>query len=226
MPPTTPSERLPSEEERRKFLAEAEHAKAEARKSKAEAAIVEIALHDARRQEKRHLASDQYHHVYRLLGSIGSSSVLECISQLAIWERTEPGCEIELIISSPGGSVVDGMALWDYLLELRQSGHHLTTKARGTAASMAGILLQAGDTRIMGAESWLLIHEAAFGAIGKIGEIEDTVEWVKHIQDRILDIFAARSKLTKKQIQARWRRKDWWLSSADALQLGFIDEIG
>ena len=55
---------------------------------------------------------------------------------------------------------------------------------------MAGILLQAGDIRIMGAESWLMIHEISFGASGKIGEIEDTVEWVKKIQERVVKIFA------------------------------------
>jgi len=34
----------------------------------------------------------------------------------------------------------------------------------------------------MGAESWLLIHEGSFGAVGSVGQVEDTVEWVKKIQ--------------------------------------------
>src|SRR5574341_658348 len=117
------------------------------------------------------------------------------------------------------------MALWDFLLELRQRGHKLTTVARGYAASMAGILLQAGDERVIGPESWLLIHEASFGVVGSYGEVEDRVEWVKKIQARILDIFASRSKLSRSQIKRRWHRKDWWLDSDEALKLGFVDRI-
>ncbi len=90
---------------------------------------------------------------------------------------------------------------------------------------MAGILLQAGDVRTMGRESWLLIHQAAFSALGSTYEIEDRVEWVKRIQDRILDIFADRSKLTKAQIRRRWHRKDWWIDSDEALKLGLVDEL-
>lgn len=90
---------------------------------------------------------------------------------------------------------------------------------------MAGILLQAGDIRVMGRESWLMLHEAAFGAQGKVGEVEDTVEWVKKIQERILNIFAQHSSLSRAQIKRRWTRKDWWIDSDEALRLGFVDEI-
>jgi ATP-dependent protease ClpP protease subunit len=93
------------------------------------------------------------------------------------------------------------------------------------AASMAGILLQAGHQRIMGRESWLMIHEASFSASGKTGDVEDTVEWVKAMQERILNIFATRSKMTKSALKRKWTRKNWWISSDEALKLGFVDEI-
>jgi ATP-dependent Clp protease protease subunit len=144
---------------------------------------------------------------------------------LTEWSRKEPGCPIEIRFNSPGGSVIDGMAFWDFLMSLKRDGHHLTTVAIGYAASMAGILLQAGDTRVMYAESWLMIHEVSFGARGKIGDIEDTVEWVKKIQARVIDIFAERSRLSKAQIKRNWARKDWWLDARESLRDGFIDEI-
>jgi ATP-dependent protease ClpP protease subunit len=93
------------------------------------------------------------------------------------------------------------------------------------AASMAGILLQAGDTRVMAKESWLMIHEASFGASGKIGDVEDTVEWVKMVQERILSIFSERSGLTKAFLKKNWQRKNWWISSDYALKLNLIDEV-
>jgi len=205
--------------------ANAKKAEAEARKTMAEAEREEISLAKDRRQEEEALATDKYHYVYAFTETVSSSAVERCIGQLNLWIRTDPKCSIEIIFHSPGGEVIAGMALFDFIQRVRAGGHHVTTMALGMAASMAGILLQAGDKRVMGREAWVLIHEASFGTVGKIGEVEDMVEWVKKVQKRILDIFAARSKLTAKQIARRWKRKDWWLSSEDCLELGFVDEV-
>lgn len=215
-----------------KLRAEERLALAEARKMEAEADVAEFARERALYDERKRLAADEHHHVYLFTTAVGEQSVSSCMRQLAVWERTEPGCPITMVFTSPGGDIISGLALFDRLMELRRQGHHVTTKALGYAASMAGILLQAGDIRVMAKESWLLIHEASFGAIGSFGEVEDKMKWVERIQERILDIFAERAKqsgapgcLTKNQIRRRWHRKDWWLSSDEALRYGFIDRI-
>jgi ATP-dependent protease ClpP protease subunit len=93
------------------------------------------------------------------------------------------------------------------------------------AASMAGILLQAGDTRWIGQQAWLMIHRAAFGAYGKTFEIEDEVKFVKRVEERILDIFTSRSQLTRNKIKRNWERKDWWISAEEAVDLKLVDEV-
>lgn len=180
---------------------------------------------DIERQHKWEQAHDLYHRVYNFVGSTSAANVQTCIEQLNVFRRTSPGQPIEIIFHSPGGSVIDGMALFDHIQLLRSEGHVITTTAIGMAASMAGILLQAGDIRVMNREAYLLIHEVSFGAGGKIGEVEDEVAFVKKIQDRVVSIFANRSKLTKAQVRTKWRRKDWWLDSDEALALGLIDKI-
>ena len=192
-----------------------------------------ITLDKALRTEKDELAANKYHHVYIFDSSVTSGSVSACIQQLTLWTRSTPNCDIEIVFNSPGGSVIDGLALFDFIQSIRKRGHKVTTSTIGYAASMAGILLQAGDVRVMGKQSWLLIHEASFGAGGKIGEVEDTVEWVKRVMKRVINIFAERcqatnapKKLTKRQIAANWKRKDWWISSDEALDFGLIDAIG
>jgi ATP-dependent protease ClpP protease subunit len=95
----------------------------------------------------------------------------------------------------------------------------------GYAASMAGILLQAGEDRQMGREAYILIHEVSFGVAGKIGEVEDEVKFVKMVQKRVLDIFADRAKVSRGYIAQRWRRKDWWLDSVTAQKLGIVDTV-
>jgi len=205
--------------------AEAKKARHEAESARIESVKAKIDLERVQEKRDRELVSDARRQVYRFVGAVSEASVKSAIDELTIWSRQEPGCPITIIFFSPGGDVVAGMAFWDFLMELKEKGHRLTTVARGYAASMAGILLQAGDERQMGRESWLLIHEAQFGAIGSYGDVVDRVEWIKRIQDRIVAIFADRSKLSKAAIKRRWHRKDWWLDSDEALKLGFIDQI-
>jgi ATP-dependent Clp endopeptidase proteolytic subunit ClpP len=219
------AEEAKTEAETAKIRAELAKLEAETRKATAEAEQAEIDLAEARDKERSRKAADTFHHTYAFNAVVAESSVRTCMNRLAEWSRNEPGCAIEIVFNSPGGNVIDGFALFDYILMLRSAGHHVTTTGLGMAASMAGILLQAGDKRVMGSEAWLLIHQGSFGAVGSVGEVEDTVEWVKRIQRRILAIFAARSNLSEAQIARRWHRKDWWLSSDEALKLGFIDEV-
>jgi len=94
------------------------------------------------------------------------------------------------------------------------------------AASMAGILLQAGTVRVMANESWLLIHQVQFGAIGSFGEVEDRTEWVRRGQDRGVDLFCERaSGISKRTFKKKWERKDWWLTSDESIEYGIADRV-
>ena len=234
----------------------------DAAKHKSEMSLLDAAIQTARDQvtvshiattrEERHeeelLTADRYNYTYSFTQQVGPSSVRECINQLTEWvRRSSTAAEkppIQVIFDSPGGSVIDGMHLWDFLNWVRSQGHHLTTVAFGMAASMAGILLQAGDTRVLGRESYLLIHEVSFGAGGKIGEVEDEVKFIRKIQSRVLDIFAEKAadalirrgdrlmenraaviKERRAKVDKNWKRQDWWLDSSECLEFGLVDEV-
>ena len=206
--------------------------KAETRKINAQADQSECAARmtsiEAKKKEQdwgRDKAHDEENMVYRFNTGVDKASVNKCMYKLTQWSRRHPECDIEIVFSSGGGSIIDGFVLFDFIQELRSRGHCVTTGSLGMAASMAGILLQAGDHRWIGHQAWLMIHRAAFGAIGKTFEIEDEVAWIKRIEARILDIFEKRSSLTKLKIKRNWDRKDWWISSDEALDLGLVDEI-
>lgn len=229
-----------AEATRLKAQAEVEKLRAEARKADAEAKVaeleaetdalrmveVEFAADRAREKRQEELAAHKYHHVYLFDKGVDETSVKACIAQMTSWERTttEP-LTIELVIDSPGGSVFDGFHLIDYINRLHENGHTVNTTAYGMAASMAGVLLQVGKTRAMGANSLLLIHEASFSAGGQFGKVEDQVKMVELMHDRILELFAERSKMTKATIARRWRRRDWWISAQESLRHGFVDEV-
>ena len=192
--------------------------------------LVELKMRqmDLEREEKAEAeinATDRENHLYRFAHEVSELSVNKCMGTLTQWHRMDPKCNIEIIFSSPGGSIIDGMELFDFLQDLRNKGHHITTGTLGYAASMAGILLQAGDTRWVGQQAWIMIHRAAFGAYGKTFEIEDEVKFVKRMEERILDIFTSRSDLTRNKIKRNWERKDWWISAEEAITLGLVDEV-
>jgi ATP-dependent Clp endopeptidase proteolytic subunit ClpP len=213
------------EAEARKAVAEARLAEEKARSYAAQAEADEIAAGRVREEEAKRTAKDEHHLIYRFSGPVSSQSVQTAMAQLTEWHRRFPGEDIEVIFNSPGGSVIDGFELFDFLVDLGQNGHKVITGCTGMAASMGGILVQAGTHRWMSRESWYMIHQAAFGAMGKTFEIEDTVEWIKRIQARILEIFAGRSNLTVRTLKRKWERKDWWIDSDEALKLGLVDEV-
>lgn len=189
---------------------------------------IELAL--VRHNEDERYAGNHYNNVYVFDTDVTDPAVKACMEQLMRWHRMEEKAgddpkPIELILQSPGGSIVAGFALYDHVQYIRRLGHYVTTTALGMAASMAGVLLQAGDTRVMGADAFLLIHEGGFGAVGSVGEVEDRLTLHHKMQERILGIFADRSKLSQEEIAEKWKRKDWWLDSTEALKLGFVDEV-
>lgn len=201
-----------------KLEAEAAAYAAEARKSTLEGDEIELRL-------SGHLAHPLNNRTYNFWGMVNGKTAGDCVFQTGIWAR-QSSDPIKIIFNSPGGNVIDGLALYDYIKELQGSGIQINTHSIGMAASMGGILLQAGGVRSMGANAYLLIHEVSAGAGGKMTDLEDEIEFLKRLQDRLVNILGERSTMTTRQIKTRWKRKDWWLGAAEALELGFIDEIG
>lgn len=156
---------------------------------------------------------------------ISGHNVDQWIDVLEHWERRDPGAPITIRVNSPGGSVLDGFALFDTILRLRRRGHHVTMHGTGMIASMAAILMQAGDERVLDENAWFMIHEISAGMRGKASDMEDELKFVKRLQERALAILSERSTLSKQQIARRWKKTDDWMDSREALKLGFVDRV-
>jgi ATP-dependent Clp endopeptidase proteolytic subunit ClpP len=224
--------REPTDEERARWAALARKYEAEADEAEYKAAISRLELDAKNRDAVRAAYADDYEdHTYRLLSGIDDATVQKCIKQLDAWHRSDPECKMTIIFDSPGGAVIPGFHLFDHILALRET-HEINTVTRGYAASMGGILLQVGEKRTMGRNAHLMIHEVSFGAQGKIGDVEDGVEFAKLLWNRALDIFADRCKassaakpLTRASLVHRSKRKNWWIKATDALAFGLVDEV-
>ena len=208
-----------SELERRKL-------EAEIRKIEAEAATAEYERDQYARDDAAATSAEHQHNIYTFIGPVGGSSVEKCMAHLGRWARRDPGCDITIVFNSPGGSVFDGLALYDEIEALKDRGHRITTVARGMAASMGGILLQVGHERVVGKNAWVLIHEVSSAMRGSTTDMEEDLKFTKRLQDRCVEILAARSTMSKAQIMRRWKKTDWWISADEALELGFADRVG
>jgi len=90
---------------------------------------------------------------------------------------------------------------------------------------MGGILLQAGDKRVIGSSSRVLIHEVSAGTSGNLQKMDDDVEVFKANWDKLARILAHRSHLTVAEVKRKAFRFDWWLSAQEAVSDGFADEV-
>jgi ATP-dependent Clp endopeptidase proteolytic subunit ClpP len=191
----------------------------------AEAEGAELDTQFQRRNNERELAEAREALVYTFAGVVGDKTVGDAMTQLGEWSRRFPEAPITVILNTPGGGVFQGLALYDYLLELRAGGHRVTTVTRGFAASMGSVLLQAGDERVVGPNAYVMIHEVSKMDMGKLSELEDSVAFSKRLYRRLLEILAERSEMNADQIKRKAHKYDWWLDAQEAVEKGFADRI-
>jgi len=202
----------------RSALAEAKAYEAEARYHNLQADRLERSFEDE-------VVALDAQRIYDFTGEVSTNTVRHAINELTEWRARDPESPITVRFFTPGGDVLAGLALYDYLRELQRDGIKVTTVAIGMAASMGAILLQAGSTRLVTPNSYIMVHEVSTIALGKLSELKDEQKFTQRIQDRLLEILAERSTLTTRQIRTKWTRKDWWLDAKDAVDVGFADGI-
>ena len=156
---------------------------------------------------------------------IFGDSVAFCMNRIQDYVDLDPNAPITIVLNSPGGSVMDGFQLYDFILDIRSRGVRIDTVVMGMGASMAGVVAQAGESRIIGPNAYFMVHEVASMSLGKLSSMKDAVKFSERLYDRLLGILASRSKLSVEEIRQRADRKDWWLCASEAFEHGFIDRI-
>jgi ATP-dependent Clp protease protease subunit len=165
--------------------------------------------------------------IFTLYDYVDDYSVKQVISDITVWHSNTPkGTPLQLNINSYGGSVTDGFALFDTLRFVAEDGERkIKTVSLGITASMGGVLLQAGDERVMTPSSILLIHEISYSARGSVSSHKDGREMTDILSDRIIEVFGERALISEEEFKKNWDRRDWWLSAKDALSNGFCDRV-
>ena len=206
--------------------AQTEKARHEGRKEQLLADQQDLVYKEAKRSFDSLLASNSENRIYDFIGAVTTTSTEQAIAQLSRWKR-QSNDPITIRLTSPGGSVWDGLALYDYILGLRKKGVKVNIVVFGMAASMSAVLLQAGDRRVVSPNAQVMIHEMEVNMpSAKISEQEEQTKFSKKLNDRLYEIIASRCKLSKTEIAKRALKKDWWMNAQEVLDLEMADEIG
>lgn len=141
------------------------------------------------------------------------------INKLESLDKSKPRY---LYLRSPGGEVIAGTRLVEYLKSANGKGVVAITQF---AASMAFVTLQASETRLVTETGVLMSHGISGGVQGNIQEIEKQIDFMRKLENMLLDILAKRLGLTREELRAK-HNPEWWIVGAnEAVKANAVDGV-
>lgn len=145
------------------------------------------------------------------------------IKQLLYLESEDPKAPITLFINTPGGSIVDGMAVYDTIQRISCPVHAVVS---GMAASMGSVILsgcEKGERAIM-RHGEVLLHQPLGGARGPATDIEISAKRILKMKQTLLQILADNCGQSYDRLLEDCDR-DHWLGAEESLEYGIADKI-
>lgn len=157
-----------------------------------------------------------------LNGEINDEMASEVVAKL-LYLDSMSNEDIIIYINSPGGSVTSGLMIYDTIKYVKSD---VSTIGIGLSASMASILLMSGTKgkRKILTHGRVMLHELSTGTDGKISDILVFTNEVQKTHKNLLNIIVENSLLSNEQASVELK-KDFWLDSKQALELGIVDKI-
>jgi ATP-dependent Clp protease protease subunit len=157
-------------------------------------------------------------------GPVDDKSMEKVIGKILFLDAHEPGKEIDLFLSSPGGSVTAGLALLD-IMKMIQSP--VNTICMGLAASMGSMILSHGakGKRKIFENGRVMIHQPSIGGVqGQAIELEITAKQIVKTRALLAKILADNCGQPVEKILKDFDR-DYWMDAKEAIEYGIVDEI-
>lgn len=145
------------------------------------------------------------------------------VAQLLFLAYDDPKKDIKLYINSPGGSVYDGLAIYDTIQHIAPD---VQTIGIGLQASMGAFLLSSGTKgkRFALPNARIMIHQPSSGTQGKITDQEISLREGVYLKKRLNEILAKNTGQKLAKIEKDVER-DYWMSADEAKAYGLVDEV-
>lgn len=129
--------------------------------------------------------------------------------------------EIVLNLHSPGGSVFDGLAIYNQLKNHKAS---VTVKVDGLAASIASVIAMAGDTIIIPENAFIMVHKPRMPAHGVADELRESADLLDKVETTLVAAYRAKTGVTE-DVLAEMLEAETWLTGVEAVEQGFADQL-
>lgn len=145
------------------------------------------------------------------------------VAQLLHLANEDPGKDISLYINSPGGSIYDGLAIFDTMNFIKPD---VATYGIGLQASMGAFLLSSGakGKRHLLPNARVMIHQPSSGTQGKVTDQEISLREALELKERLAVIVAHNTGQKLAKVRADMER-DYWMSAEQATEYGVVDEV-
>lgn len=145
------------------------------------------------------------------------------VAQLLHLANEDPEAPIKLYINSPGGSVYDGLAIYDTMNFIKPD---VETYGIGLQASMGAFLLSSGakGKRYLLPNSRVMIHQPSSGTQGKVTDQEITLKEAIELKEKLAGMMAKNTGQKLAKVKADMER-DFWMSADHAKQYGIVDQV-
>ena len=154
---------------------------------------------------------------------VNSTTASLIVAQLLYLEAQDPDKDIQFYINSPGGSVTDGMAIYDTMQYIKCD---VSTICVGMAASMGAFLLSSGTKgkRLALPNAEIMIHQPSAGTQGQITDMAIHLKRLEVIKKRLNAILADNTARSVEEITAACER-DNFMTAEEAVAYGLIDKV-
>jgi len=151
-------------------------------------------------------------------GMFGGVGAKEFVNELNTLKGVE---NIKVRINSPGGSVFEGVTIYNALL---QHPAHIETQIDGLAASIASVIALAGDTVTMADNALFMIHDPWSFAMGDAAEMRKTADLLDKIKGTLVTTYVNNSVLTEAGV-IDFMASETWFDAQEAMDHGFVDQL-
>ena len=169
---------------------------------------------------------DSTDNVILIQDEIQSGLTFDIVSKVRLLKKINGELNtINILLNSPGGDVIETLALIDFMNSQKEQGIKFNIITRGSAMSAAALLLTCGTgLRAASKHSKIMVHQLSTVVVGKLSDVKSNAKFSEELENECNQLMADNTKMDKEYWESS-QSSDYFMSAEKALELGIIDKI-
>jgi len=169
---------------------------------------------------------DSTDNVILIQDEIQSGLTFDIVSKLRLLKKINGELStINILLNSPGGDVIETLALIDFIKSQEEQGIKFNIIVRGSAMSAAALLLTCGTgLRAASKHSKIMVHQLSTIVVGKLSDVKSNAKFSEELENDCNQLMADNTNMDKEYWEGI-SSSDYFMSAEKALELGIIDKV-